>query len=73
MLLLWLLLFKAETEEELEKIKEMEVPIMSRRLMLIIRLQLHQNSARKKGSVQKQGMMRHRHCIMPEKNIAKTS
>ncbi len=29
MLLLWLSLFKAETEEELEKIKEMEVPIMS--------------------------------------------
>ena len=29
MLLLWLLLFKAETEEELEKIKEMEVPVMS--------------------------------------------
>ncbi len=29
MLLLWLSLFKAETEEELEKIKKMEVPIMS--------------------------------------------
>ena len=29
MLLLWLSLFKAETEEELEKIKEMEVPVMS--------------------------------------------
>ena len=29
MLLLWLSLFKAETEEELEKIKEMEVPDMS--------------------------------------------
>jgi len=29
MLLLWLSLFKAETEEDLEKIKEMEVPIMS--------------------------------------------
>lgn len=28
-LLLWLSLFKAETEEELEKIKEMEVPVMS--------------------------------------------
>ena len=29
MLLLWLSLFKAETEEELEKIKSMEVPVMS--------------------------------------------
>jgi predicted transposase/invertase (TIGR01784 family) len=29
MLLLWLALFKAETEEELEKIKAMEVPVMS--------------------------------------------
>ncbi len=29
MLLLWLSLFKAETEEELEKIKKMEVPVMS--------------------------------------------
>lgn len=29
MLLLWLSLFRAETEEELEKIKEMEVPVMS--------------------------------------------
>ena len=29
MLLLWLSLFKAETEEELEKIKEMEVSVMS--------------------------------------------
>ncbi len=29
MLLLWLALFKAETEEELEKIKEMEVPSMN--------------------------------------------
>lgn len=29
MLLLWLSLFKAETEEELENIKEMEVPVMS--------------------------------------------
>ena len=29
MLLLWLSLFKAETEEELEKIKAMEVPVMS--------------------------------------------
>ncbi len=29
MLLLWISLFKAETEEELEKIKEMEVPVMS--------------------------------------------
>ena len=29
MLLLWLSLFKAETEEELEKIKAMEVPDMS--------------------------------------------
>lgn len=29
MLSLWLSLFKAETEEELEKIKEMEVPVMS--------------------------------------------
>ena len=29
MLMLWLSLFKAETEEELEKIKEMEVPVMS--------------------------------------------
>ena len=29
MLLLWLSLFKAETEEELERIKEMEVPVMS--------------------------------------------
>lgn len=29
MLLLWLSLFKAETEDELEKIKEMEVPVMS--------------------------------------------
>ena len=29
MLLLWLSLFKAETEEELEKIREMEVPVMS--------------------------------------------
>lgn len=29
MLLLWLSLFKAETEEELEKIKEMEAPVMS--------------------------------------------
>ena len=29
MLLLWLSLFKAETEEELEKIRAMEVPIMS--------------------------------------------
>ena len=29
MLLLWLSLFKAESEEELEKIKEMEVPVMS--------------------------------------------
>lgn len=29
MLLLWLSLFQAETEEELEKIKEMEVPVMS--------------------------------------------
>ncbi len=29
MLLLWLSLFKADTEEELEKIKKMEVPIMS--------------------------------------------
>ncbi len=29
MLLLWLSLFKADTEEELEKIKEMEVPVMS--------------------------------------------
>ena len=29
MLLLWLFLFRAETEEELEKIKEMEVPVMS--------------------------------------------
>lgn len=29
MLQLWLSLFKAETEEELEKIKEMEVPVMS--------------------------------------------
>lgn len=28
MLLLWLSLFKAETEEELEKIKEIEVPVM---------------------------------------------
>lgn len=32
--------------------------------MLIIRLQLHQNSVRRKGSEQKQGMMRHRRCIM---------
>ena len=29
MLLLWLSLFKAETEEELDKLKEMEVPVMS--------------------------------------------
>lgn len=29
MLLLWLSLFKAETEEELAKINEMEVPVMS--------------------------------------------
>ena len=29
MLLLWLSPFKAETEEELEKIKEMEMPVMS--------------------------------------------
>ncbi len=29
MLLLWLSLFKAETEEELEKIKGMEAPVMS--------------------------------------------
>jgi predicted transposase/invertase (TIGR01784 family) len=29
MLLLWLALFKAETEEELEKIKALEVPVMS--------------------------------------------
>ena len=29
MFLLWLSLFKAETEEELEKIKSMEVPVMS--------------------------------------------
>ena len=29
MLLLWLSLFKADTEEELEKIKKMEVPVMS--------------------------------------------
>jgi predicted transposase/invertase (TIGR01784 family) len=29
MLLLWLSLFKADTEEELEKIKAMEVPVMS--------------------------------------------
>jgi len=29
MLLLWLSLFKAETEEELDKIKEMDVPVMS--------------------------------------------
>ena len=29
MLLLWLSLFRAETEEELEKIKEMEAPVMS--------------------------------------------
>ncbi len=29
MLLLWLSLFKADTEEELERIKEMEVPVMS--------------------------------------------
>jgi predicted transposase/invertase (TIGR01784 family) len=29
MLLLWLSLFKAETEEELEKIKALEVPVMS--------------------------------------------
>jgi predicted transposase/invertase (TIGR01784 family) len=29
MLLLWLALFKAETEEELEKIKAMEVPVMN--------------------------------------------
>ena len=29
MLLLWLSLFKADTEEELEKIKGMEVPVMS--------------------------------------------
>lgn len=29
MLLLWISLFKAETEEELEKINEMEVPVMS--------------------------------------------
>lgn len=29
MLLLWLSLFNAETEEELEKIKRMEVPVMS--------------------------------------------
>ena len=30
MLLLWLSLFKAETEEELAKIKAMEVPVMER-------------------------------------------
>ena len=29
MLLLWLSLFKAETEEDLEKIKAMEVPVMN--------------------------------------------
>ncbi len=29
MLLLWLALFKADTEEELEKIREMEVPSMN--------------------------------------------
>ena len=29
MLLLWLSLFKAETEEELEKMKEMEAPVMN--------------------------------------------
>ncbi len=29
MLLLWLSLFKADTEEELERIKGMEVPVMS--------------------------------------------
>lgn len=29
MLLVWLSLFKADTEEELKKIKEMEVPVMS--------------------------------------------
>ncbi len=29
MLLLWLSLFRADTEEELERIKEMEVPVMS--------------------------------------------
>ncbi len=28
MLLLWLSLFRAETEEELEKMKEMEVPVI---------------------------------------------
>lgn len=30
MLLLWISLFKADTEEELERIKGMEVPVMSR-------------------------------------------
>ncbi len=30
MLLLWLSLFKADTEEELEKIKEMEMPVIKK-------------------------------------------
>lgn len=38
MLLLWLSLFKAETEEELEKIKGLEVPIMSQAINAYYRI-----------------------------------
>ena len=71
MLLLWLSLFKADTEEELEKIRGMEVPVMSRRLTLIIRLRIRQNFVRKNDSGKKQGMMKHRRYFMQNRKVNK--
>ena len=64
MLLLWLSLFKAETEEELEKIKEMEVPVMSQAINAYYTITASSEFREKERLRAKQGMMKHRHCIM---------
>ena len=65
MLLLWLSLFKAETEEELEKIKEMEVPVMSQAINAYYTITASSEFREKERICGKQDMTRHRHCTMP--------
>lgn len=67
MLLLWLSLFKADTEEELEKIKGMEVPVMSQAINAYYTITASSEFREKNGFVPKRGMMRRRHCIMQDK------
>ncbi len=67
MLLLWLSLFRAETEEELEKIKEMEVPVMSQAINAYYTITASSEFREKERLRAKARHDEAQHCIMPER------